>query len=61
MSIFCDRPEEEIQKFGWHACEQIEEYCDQNYISVLSSDIGTVVGGYQKWLKENGFKIVKVE
>ena len=58
MSIFCNTPKEHTEKFGWHACENIADYCDDNYVFVNCTDIDTIIGGYQVWLKGQGFKIV---
>ena len=52
------RPDREIQEFNFNALKQIAEYCEENYTDVHVGDVDVVIGGYQKWLSENGFAII---
>lgn len=52
-------PQRLVDEFGWEACKDIAKYFSGNATSTIHpGDVDVVVGGYEKWLKDNNFQII---
>ena len=58
MSIF-NSPDRMIKEFKSDALDDINDYCNKNFVSMpCTGSIDVCIGGFQVWLTANNFEIV---
>jgi len=50
-----------VDEFGAKAIGYIRRYCDSNGAELTDAGVDICVGGYEKWLKTNDFKIIDLK